>query len=58
MCKKKETKLWDKRGKRGCKKNSDGGPPDLSGAGSRDGCPRLKVLQVPGKKKHPPHECL
>ena len=39
--------------KRGCKKKkkkSGGGPPDLSGAGSRDGCPRLKVLQVPGKK--------
>ena len=33
------------------KKKSGGGPPDLSGAGSRDGCPRLKVLQVPEKKK-------
>ena len=27
---------------------------DLSGAGSRDGCPRLKVLQVPRKKKDAP----
>ena len=35
-------------------KKSGGGPPDLSGAGSRDGCPRLKVLQVPKKKKVAP----
>ena len=44
------------KGKRGAvKKKSGGGPPDLSGAGSRDGCPRLKVLQVPeGKKKIAP----
>ena len=49
-------KKYDKnRGKRGCvkKKKSGGGPPDLSGAGSRDGCPRLKVLQVPEKKMPP-----
>ena len=45
------------KGKRGAvkkkkkKKKNGGGPPDLSGAGSRDGCPRLKVLQVPEKKK-------
>ena len=55
-CKK---KLWKEGGKyetkggRGAEKKSGGGPPDLSGAGSRDGCPRLKVLQVP-KKKMPP----
>ena len=49
-----------------CKKNkSGGGPPDLSGAGSRDGCPCLKVLQVPERRekkereeKKCPHECL
>ena len=46
-------KIRDKKGKRGCKKKSGGGPPDLSGAGSRDGCLCLKVLQVP-KKKMPP----
>ena len=46
-------KIRDK-GERGAverEKNSGGGPPDLSGAGTRDGCPRLKVLQVPEKKK-------
>ena len=43
------------KGERGpAKKKSGGGPPDLSGAGSRDGCPRLKVLQVPGEKKNAP----
>ena len=42
------------KGKEGLlKKKSGGGPPDLSGAGSRDGCPRLKVLQVPRKKNAP-----
>ena len=50
MCKKKKN-CETERGKRGCQKKSGGGPPDLSGAGSRDGCPRLKVLQVPGKKR-------
>ena len=45
------------KGKEGLKKKSDGGPPDLSGAGSRDGCPRLKVLQVPGKKNPPMNVC-
>ena len=48
------------KGKRGAvkkKKKSGGGPPDLSGAGARDGCPRLKVLQVP-EKQNCPHECL
>ena len=43
--------------KRASKKKSGGGPPDLSGAGSRDGCPRLKVLQVPGKKNAPMNVC-
>ena len=70
-CKKKKKKLWKEggknmrqKGKRGAvkkkeeEKKSGGGPPDLSGAGSRDGCPRLKVLQVPRKKKECPHECL
>ena len=38
------------------KKKSGGGPPDLSGAGSRDGCPRLKVFQVP-KKNAPMNVC-
>ena len=44
------------KGERGAvkKKKNGGGPPDLSGAGSRDGCPRLKVLQVPKKKKDAP----
>ena len=50
------------KGKRGAvkkkkKKKTGGGPPDLSGAGSRDGCPRLKVLQVPGKKNAPMNVC-
>ena len=54
-------KIRDKKGKEGLKKKkkkSGGGPPDLSGAGSRDGCPRLKVLQVPeGKKNAPMNVC-
>ena len=40
-----------------CKKKSGGGPPDLSRAGSRDGCPRLKVLEVPKKKDAPMNVC-
>ena len=67
MCKKKN--LWKEggknmrqEGKRGAvkkrgEKKSGGGPPDLSGAGSRDGCPRLKVLQVPKKKDAPMNVC-
>ena len=39
------------------KKNSGGGLPDLSGAGSRDGCPRLKVLKVQKKKDAPMNVC-
>ena len=48
------------KGERGAvkkKKKNGGGPPDLSGAGSRDGCPRLKVLQVPKKKDAPMNVC-
>ena len=64
-CKKKKKKLWkegskyETKGERGAvkKKKSGGGPSDLSGAGSRDGCPRLKVLQVPGKKNAPMNVC-
>ena len=58
MCKKKlwkeESKNMRQKGERGAVKKTGGGPPDLSGAGSRDGCPRLKVLQVPKEKKMPP----
>ena len=46
-------KYCEKRASKKKEKKSGGGPPDLSGVGSRDGCPRLKVLQVP-KKKMPP----
>ena len=57
VCKKKRRKKRggvDEISKKLGKKKSGGGPPDLSGAGSRDGCPRLKVLQVPRKKMRVP----
>ena len=50
-------KYCEKRASKKKGKKSGGGPPDLSGAGSRDGCPRLKVLQVPGKKNAPMNVC-
>ena len=55
VCKKKgkderKEEGWTKYRRNWVKKKSGGGPPDLSGAVSRDGCPRLKVLQVPSKK--------